>query len=136
MVSRSCSICSVVVLVLLFLLSQNLVGWRMTCFGGLTYSSCISRVIIFMCSSVCFVLSSSSSSCVFLVVYVCGRIIRLFRFCEIFSSFICWCVYIVYNRSGCFLFLMRFYVSIGFCGIGFMFTRYFCVCLSISVLHF
>jgi hypothetical protein len=70
MVSRSRSICSIVVLVL-FLLSQNLVVWRMSCIGRLTYRSFMSSVIICMCSSMCIILRSSATSRAFLLVYVC-----------------------------------------------------------------
>jgi hypothetical protein len=73
-------VCSIVVLVLLGLLSQNLMVWRMPCIDRLTYRSFMSSVIIFMCSSMCIVFSSSAASCAFLVVYVCGRFIRLFNF--------------------------------------------------------
>ena len=68
-----------VVLVVLCLFSQNLVIWRIPCIGRLTYRSFTSSVIIFVCSSKCIVLRSSATSCVFFVVWVCGRFIRLFN---------------------------------------------------------
>src|SRR5215469_2010157 len=97
----------------------------------------MSKVIIFMCSSMYIALRSSATSCAFLVVYVHGRFIRLI-------IFLLRCLAILY-AGACILFttgligsfsLCVFMYTLSFGATGFMFIGYFCVCLSIDVLHF
>jgi hypothetical protein len=71
-VSSNCRICSMVVLVLLCLFSQNLVVWRIPCIGLAWLFSCVHQSVLF--------LSSSATSCAFFAVQVCGRFSMLFNF--------------------------------------------------------
>ena len=135
MVSRSCRICSIVVLVLLFLLSQNLVVWRTPYIGRLTQRSFTSSVIIFMYSSMCIDFSSSANSWAFLVGYVCGRFIRLFNFLlrHLAVLYAGACVLFTTGLIGSFS-LCVFLYTLSFDAVGFMFQVILCV--STSVLHF
>ena len=108
----------------------------MPCIGRLTYRSFMSSVIIFICSSKCIVLVLLPLLRVFCGVGV-RRFIRLFNFLLRYLAVLYAgaCVLFTTGLMGSFsLCVFMYTLSVG--ATGFMFIRYFCVCLSISILHF
>lgn len=95
-------------------------------------ATCVSGCgVCIECRAAC---DSSATSYAFLVVSVYGRFMRLFNFLLRYLA-------VLYDGA-CMLFTTRLIGSFSLCvfmytmSFGFMFIRYFCVCLPVSVLHF
>jgi len=79
-ISSTCGICLINSLSRTFLFRQNFAVVKIPCIGKLRNKSFISRVITFICLSICNLFSSFVISCKFFVLYVYGRQSKLFCF--------------------------------------------------------
>ena len=119
------NVCLINSLSLIFLFNRNLVVCIIPSIGRLTYRSFISRGIIFICSLICMIFSSSAISCECFVLYACGRQIKLCSFLFKYLAILYdgACVLFITGLIGS-SFLCVFMYTLRFGAVGFMLIRY------------